>query len=65
MVIGLTGSIAMGKSEAARYLASLDFPVFDSDVEVHRLYDTEQGAALIENANFSEQRHAFVVIVRQ
>lgn len=47
MVIGLTGSIAMGKSEAANYMKSLGFPVFDSDHEVHRLYDSEQGAALI------------------
>ena len=48
MIIGLTGSIAMGKSEAARYLASLGFPVFDSDVEVHKLYDSPEGAALIK-----------------
>ncbi len=47
LVIGLTGSIAMGKSEAARYFASLDFPVFDSDAEVHKLYDSAAGAALI------------------
>jgi dephospho-CoA kinase len=47
MLIGLTGSIAMGKSEAAKYLASLGFPVFDSDSAVHKLYDSEQGAALI------------------
>lgn len=47
MVIGLTGSIAMGKSEAAKYLSSLGFPVFDSDAEVHLLYDSKQGADLI------------------
>jgi dephospho-CoA kinase len=47
MLIGLTGSIAMGKSEAAKYLGSLGFPVFDSDNAVHQLYDSEQGAALI------------------
>jgi len=47
MLIGLTGSIAMGKSEAAKYLASLGFPVFDSDSAVHKLYDSEQGAQLI------------------
>ena len=47
MLIGLTGSIAMGKSEAAKYLASLGFPVFDSDSAVHKLYDSEQGAELI------------------
>ena len=47
MVIGLTGSIAMGKSEAARYLATLGFPVFDSDAEVHKLYESKAGAELV------------------
>lgn len=47
LVIGLTGSIAMGKSEAARILAAYSLPVFDSDAEVHKLYDSEQGASLI------------------
>ena len=49
MVIGLTGSIAMGKSEAARYLASLGFPVFDSDAEVHKLYESKAGAELVRS----------------
>lgn len=47
LVIGLTGSIAMGKSEAARILAAYGLPVFDSDAEVHKLYNSEQGAKLI------------------
>ncbi len=47
MVIGLTGSIAMGKSEAARILANYGLPVFDSDAEVHNLYASERGVKLI------------------
>jgi len=38
MLVALTGSLAMGKSETARMFAELGCPVFDADLEVHRLY---------------------------
>jgi dephospho-CoA kinase len=38
LMVALTGSLAMGKSETARMFAELGSPVFDADAEVHRLY---------------------------
>lgn len=37
----------MGKSEVARILRSEGIAVFDSDAEVHRLYDSKEGAELV------------------
>lgn len=38
IIAGLTGSIAMGKTETAKLFAARGIPVFDSDAAVHELY---------------------------
>lgn len=44
--IGLTGSIATGKTTALRAFADLGVPVFSSDEAVHALYRGEAAAAI-------------------
>ncbi|WP_088348419.1 MULTISPECIES: dephospho-CoA kinase [Rhodomicrobium] len=41
LIIGLTGSIGMGKTTVANHIAARGVPVIDSDGIVHRLYEGE------------------------
>jgi dephospho-CoA kinase len=47
IVIGLTGSIAMGKSEVAKIFRAQNIPVFDADATVHDIYESGTAAKLL------------------
>src|SRR5258708_22841962 len=45
-ILGLTGSLGMGKSVRARFFAEQGVPVHDADAVVHRLYEGQAAAAI-------------------
>ena len=56
IVLGLTGSVGMGKSSAARMLTRLRVPVHDADAEVHRLLGPGGRAVAEVGAAFPDAR---------
>lgn len=57
IVLGLTGSIGMGKSTVAAMMNTLGIPVHDSDIAAHRLLEPKSEARLALAAAFPHYQY--------
>jgi dephospho-CoA kinase len=72
LIIGLTGSIGMGKSTAAARFRENGIAVFDADAEVHRLYAGPIAAEIesafpgsVENGTVDREKLSALLVERQ
>ena len=61
LILGLTGSIGMGKSAAAAALRRLGVPVHDADAAIHRLIGRDGAAVAAVERAFPGSTHAGAV----